>query len=141
MICVALESHRCNRLHVLPAACWLFSNHGTHSGSMESVYQEPVDHDASSVDEASLAPQDRLRLQWSQQSGFVSFIRQKNFIEQKAELVPQAAAVALPGWSSPWLFALQGLVLVSVLASLVNWQLTRHAGKLEDQVVGLQTNL
>jgi hypothetical protein len=108
---------------------------------MESVYQEPVDHDASSVDEASLAPQDRLRLQWSQQSGFVSFIRQKNFIEQKAELVPQAAAVALPGWSSPWLFALQGLVLVSVLASLVNWQLTRHAGKLEDQVVGLQTNL
>jgi hypothetical protein len=108
---------------------------------MESVYQEPVGQDAAEIDEASLSPQDRLRLQWRQQTGFVPFIRQKNVIDQNAELVPQAATVALPGWSSPWLFALQGLVLVSVIASLMNWQLTRHAGRLEDQVAALQANL
>jgi len=107
---------------------------------MESVYQEPVYQDDAAA-EAALSPQDHLRLEWSRQPGFLPFLRQKNLIDQHAELVPYAAGVALPGWISPWLFALQGLVLISAVFALVNWQLTRHAGSLEDQVVALRANM
>lgn len=102
---------------------------------MESVYQDEV-----VVAETQLTPQDQLRLQWQQQPGFIPFVRQKNVIDQNAELVPYVGTAALHGWIPPLTFALQGLVLLSVLASLVNWQLTRHAGALEEQITALQTN-
>ena len=38
------------------------------------------------------------------------------------------------------LFALQGLVLIAAVLSLTNWQITRHAGTLEDEIVALQAN-
>ena len=102
---------------------------------MESVY-----HDEAVTQEPELTPQDQLKLQWSQQPGFLPLIRQKNLIDRNAELVRFAGAVSLPGWISPWMFALQGLVLISLALSLVNWQLTRHAGTLEDQIVALEAN-
>jgi hypothetical protein len=102
---------------------------------MESVYQ-----DEAVVAEPQLTPQDQLRLQWRQQPGFIPFVRQKNVIDQNAELVPYAGTAALHGWIPPLAFALQGLVLLSALASLVNWQLTRHAGALEEQIAALQAN-
>lgn len=100
---------------------------------MESVYQaEEV------VSEAQLTPQDQLRMQWRQQSGAIPFIRQKNVIDQGAELVPYAATAGLQGWSTPGLFALQGLVLIAAILAGLNWQFTRHSGKLEDEIIALQ---
>jgi hypothetical protein len=103
---------------------------------MESVYQ-----DEEVFSEAALTPQDQIRLQWRQQPGFIPFLRQKNVIDKSAELVPYAGTAALQGWIPPRLFALQGLVLLSLIASLLNWQMTRHAGKLEDQILALQASV
>ncbi|HEY2497356.1 MAG TPA: hypothetical protein VGK24_09830 [Candidatus Angelobacter sp.] len=103
---------------------------------MESVYEhEEV------VSEAALTPQEQLRLQWRQQPGFIPFVRQKNLIDQNAELVPATISAGLPGWISPTLFALQGLVLIAAILSLINWQMTRHAGNFEDEIVALQANV
>lgn len=102
---------------------------------MESVYQ-----DEEVFQEAVLTPQDQIRLQWRQQPGFIPFIRQKNVIDQNAELVPHAGTASLQGWIPPRMFALQGLVLLSLIASLLNWQITRHAGKVEDQITAMQAN-
>ncbi len=100
---------------------------------MESVY-----HDEEVVSEAQLTPQDQLRLQWQQQPGVTTLIRQKNVIDQNAELLPYAAVAGLPGWISPGMFALQGLVLIAFIAAGLNWQMTRHSGKLEDEIIALQ---
>jgi hypothetical protein len=103
---------------------------------MDSVYQNEEDSSP-----AELTPQDQLRQQWRQQPGFIPFLRQKNVIDQNAELVPFAATAGLPGWITPVFFALQGLVLIAVVASCLNWQLTRHSGKLEDEITTLQTSV
>ena len=103
---------------------------------MESVYQ-----DEEVFQEAVLTPQDQIKLQWRQQPGFIPFIRQKNVIDQNAELVPHAGTASLQGWIPPRMFALQGLVLLSLIASLLNWQITRHAGKLEDQITAMQASV
>jgi hypothetical protein len=103
---------------------------------MESVYQ-----DEEVLSEAVLTPQDQLKLQWRQQAGFIPFIRQKNVIDRNVELVPYAGTAALHGWIPPRLFALQGLVLLSFFAALLNWQITRHAGKMEDQITALQASV
>jgi hypothetical protein len=100
---------------------------------MESVY-----HDEEVVSEAQLTPQDQLRQQWQQQPGVTTLIRQKNVIDQNAELVPYAAVAGLSGWISPGMFALQGLVLIAFIAAGLNWQMTHHSGKLEDEIVALQ---
>ena len=63
---------------------------------MESVY-----HDEEVVSEAQLTPQDQLRLQWQQQPGVTTLIRQKNVIDQNAELVPYAAVAGLPAGFLP----------------------------------------
>lgn len=102
---------------------------------MESVY-----HDEAVVSEAQLTPQEQLRLQWQQQPGFIPLIRQKNVIDQHAALLPYAAVAGLPGWISPGLFALQGLVLIAFIAAGLNWQMTRHSGKLEDEITALQSS-
>jgi hypothetical protein len=102
---------------------------------MESVYQ-----DEEVLSQAQLTPQDQLRMQWTQQSGSIPFVRQKNVIDQNAELVPYAATSRLSGWSTPGLFALQGLVLIAAILSAINWQVTRHSGKLEDEVIALQAS-
>lgn len=102
---------------------------------MESVYQ-----DAAEVSEVELTPQDQLRLQWQQQPGPIPLLRQKNVIDQNAELLPFAAVAGLPGWISPGMFALQGLVLIAVIAAGMNWLTTRHSGKLEDEITALQAS-
>jgi len=102
---------------------------------MASVYQ-----DEEVLSEEQLTPQDHLRLQWQQQPGSIPFLHQKNVIEQNAELIPYAATAGIRGWLSPGLFALQGLVLAAVILSLLNWQFTRHAGKMEDEITALQAS-
>jgi len=102
---------------------------------MESVYQ-----DEAVVSEERLTPQDQLRQQWQQQPGVIPLLRQKNVIDQNAELLPYAAVAGLPGWISPGAFALQGLVLIAFIAAGLNWQMTRHSGKLEEEITALQAN-
>jgi len=103
---------------------------------MESVYQDEI-----VVAEQQLTPEDQLRLQWREQPGFIPFIRQKNVIDQNAELAPYAGRAGLIGWIPPLAFAFQGLVLISLVASLLNWQLTRHAGRMQEQIVALHENV
>src|SRR5258708_14268231 len=88
-----------------------------------------------------LTPVEQLQQQWKQQPGFISFVRQKNVIDQNAELLPYAGAVWLPGGASPRALAIQGLVLVAVVLSLFNWYQTRHRGKLEDEIVALRASV
>ena len=102
---------------------------------------DSVDHDEQVSSQAQLAPLDELRRLWRQQPGSIPFLRQKNVIDQNAELVPFAATAGLPGWITPGLFALQGLVLIAVIASGLNWQMTRHSGKLEDEITALQVSV
>jgi hypothetical protein len=96
---------------------------------------------ADPAEEQELTPVDHLRQQWNQQPGPIPLIKQKNVIDQNAELLPWAGMAAIPGWTWPFSFALQGLVLVAVLASLVNWFNTRHSGKLEDEITQVQANV
>jgi hypothetical protein len=102
---------------------------------MESVYQNEVE-----VSEVELTPQDQLRLQWQQQPGAMRLLRQKNVIDQNPELLPYAAVAGLPGWISPGMFALQGLVLIAVIAAGLNWLTMRHSGKLEEEITALQAS-
>lgn len=88
-----------------------------------------------------LTPAEQLQQQWKQQPGFIAFAKQKNVIDQNAELLPYAGAVWLPGWASPRAFAIQGLVLIAVVLSFLNWYQTRHRGKLEDDIVALQASV
>src|SRR5262245_6106988 len=90
--------------------------------------------------EVELSPREQLQQQWKQQPGFIPFLRQKNVIDQNAELLPYAAIVNLPGWASPRAFAFQGLVVIAIILSFFNWYQTRDRGKLQDEVVALQAS-
>src|SRR5215471_735943 len=91
--------------------------------------------------EAELSPAEQLRQQWKQQPGFIAFLRQKNVIDENAELLPYAGLLSLPGWASPRAFAFQGLVLIAILLSFLNWYETRDRGKLQEDIVTLQANV
>src|SRR5215472_10344193 len=88
-----------------------------------------------------LSPPEQLRQQWKQQPGFIAFARQKNVIDQNAELLAYAGGVSMPGWASPRAFAIQGLVLIAAMLSFFNWYLTHDRGKLQDELVALQASL
>jgi len=90
-------------------------------------------------DELSLSPVDQLRSQWNQQPG-IPLIRQKNVIDGNPTLLPYVGAAGLSGWSWPYAFAAQGLLLAALFASLFNWYLTHDAGPVHDQVVNNQAN-
>jgi hypothetical protein len=102
--------------------------------------EEPL-QDETTFEQADLSPAEQLQLQWRQQPGFISFIRQKNVIDQNAELLPYAGVIKLPGWASPRAFAFQGLVLLAAILSLVNWYYTRDLGKVKDEILALQQNV
>jgi hypothetical protein len=91
--------------------------------------------------ETELSPAEELRQQWKQQPGFIPFLRQKNVIDQNAELLPYAGIISLPGWASPRAFAFQGLVLIAIILSFLNWYQTRDRGKVQDDIVELQANV
>ncbi len=92
-------------------------------------------------EQVELSPAEQFQLQWKQQPGFISFVKQKNVIDQNAELLPYAGMVSLPGWASPRAFAFQGLVVVAVLLSFFNWYKTRDHGKLQNKIVALQAEV
>lgn len=88
--------------------------------------------------EVEISPAEQFRQQWNQQPGPIPFWKQKNVIDQNAELMPYAGVVPISGWANPRMFALQGLVLVAFVVSCFNWYSTRQSGKLEDQIVALR---
>ncbi len=100
----------------------------------ESVYagQEQVEE---------LSPLDRFRQQWEQQPGPIPLIKQKNVVDQNAELVPYAGMAAVEGWSRPISFAFQGLVVAALVLSFANWLMTRDSGPLHDDIIALHDNV
>src|SRR5262249_30508525 len=92
-------------------------------------------------EQRELTPVEQLQQQWKQQPGFIPFLRQKNVIDQNAELLPYAGAIFLRGWASPRAFAVQGLVVLAVVLSFLNWYETRHGGKLEDEIIAVGAGL
>jgi hypothetical protein len=98
-------------------------------------------HNEQVFEQQELTPAEQLRLQWRQQPGFIPFVKQKNVIDQNAELLPYAGVVSLAGWSSPRAFAIQGLVLVAAVTSLLNWYMTHDTGKRQAEIVALQANV
>lgn len=101
---------------------------------------EPLQHEEV-FEGRELTPPEQLQQQWKQQPGLIAFLKQKNVIDQNAELLPYANPVLLPGWSSPRAFAIQGLVAVAVLLSVVNWMQTRNRGKLEDEITAVRASV
>jgi uncharacterized membrane protein YtjA (UPF0391 family) len=97
--------------------------------------------DESVFAEAELSPAEQLQQQWRQQPGFISFVRQKNVIDENAELLSYANPVLLPGWVSPRAFAFQGLVLIAIISSLLNWYKTRDQGSIQEEIVALRAQL
>ncbi len=102
---------------------------------------EPVEQDETVAAEIELSPQEQLKQQWNQQPGLIPFLRQKNTIDQNAELLSYAGVASIQGWIPPRLFALQGLVLVAVIVSFLNWYMTHDAGKLHDDIVAMQATV
>jgi hypothetical protein len=100
---------------------------------LENVYQnEPL------VEEPEqLSPVDQLRLQWNQQPG-IPLLKQKSVIERCPELLSYVGMASLKGWSWPYAFAFQGLVIAAILASLLNWSTTHDSGKLHEEIDRLQ---
>lgn len=104
---------------------------------METVFQDPNEQQV----EVQLSPLDQMRALWQRQAGFIPFIKQKNMIDESPELLAYASSRVLPGWASPRVFALEGLVLAAVIVALINWNHTRDNGKLQDQIVALQADV
>ncbi len=102
---------------------------------------EPLHQDETIAPELEASPIDQLKQQWNQQPGAIPFLKQKNTIDQNVELLPYAGVAAIQGWIPPRLFALQGLVLVAVVLSFLNWYMTRDAGKLHDNIVAMQATV
>ncbi|MGH9566616.1 MAG: hypothetical protein ACRD4I_11560, partial [Candidatus Angelobacter sp.] len=84
---------------------------------------------------------EQLRQQWLQQPGPIALIKQKNVIDQNAALMPHAGRAGIEGWLWPYSFAFQGLVVAALLTACFTWYLTRHSGRLEDDILGLQENV
>ena len=100
---------------------------------LESVYQDELQV----PEPEQLSPVDQLRLQWNQQPG-IPLLKQKSVIERCPELLSYAGMASLKGWSWPYAFAFQGLVIAAVLASLINWSMTHDSGRLHDDITRLQ---
>src|SRR5438270_3816202 len=86
------------------------------------------------------SPIDRLREQWTAQSG-ANFLRQIKLVQQEPELVQYAELARLPGWTQPLMFALQGLLLVAVLLSGLNWLITKDNGRQADEIAAVKADL
>src|SRR5262245_60369125 len=56
-------------------------------------------------EQAELSPLELFQQQWRQQPGFIPFVKQRNVIDQNAELLPYAGVFSLRGWASPRAFA------------------------------------
>lgn len=84
------------------------------------------------------SPIDRFKEQWEKQPGAIPLLRQISLINQNPQSVQYASMAALKKWTEPLMFALQGLVLVSLILALTNWLITRDRGKQADAIAALQ---
>jgi hypothetical protein len=105
---------------------------------LENVYQAGAADETLFAEAEGLPPVDQLRLQWTQQPGLIPLLKQKNVIDGYPELLPYAGMAGIKGWSWPYAFAVQGLMVVAVVASLLNWYITHDRGKLHDEITSLQ---
>jgi hypothetical protein len=103
---------------------------------LENVYQD----ESAIAEPEELSPVDQLRLHWTQQPGAIPLIKQKNVIERCPELLSYAGMASIKGWNWPYAFAVQGLLIAAVAASLLNWYIIRDRGPLHDQIVQLQAS-
>jgi hypothetical protein len=87
------------------------------------------------------SPIDRLRERWTAQQDCVGLLRQIKLLQQNPELVQYAELASLRGWSQPLLFAAQGILLVAVLLSGVNWMMTKDRGKQADEVAAVKADV
>ena len=104
---------------------------------LENVYQAPTDETLFGEPEA-LSPVDQLRLQWTQQPGPVPLLKQKNVIDSHPELLSYAGMASIKGWSWPYAFAVQGLIIAAVVLSFLNWYITHDSGKLHEEILSMQ---
>jgi hypothetical protein len=105
---------------------------------METVFR---DASAPGLVEAELSPVEMFRLRWRQQPGAIPLLRQKSMIDQHAELLPYAAVVSPRDWTSPLVFACQGLLAAALLLCLINWYETHDRGQLQDEILSLRANV
>jgi len=87
------------------------------------------------------SPIDRFKEQWEKEPGALNFLRQVNVINQSPQALQYAGLAALKGWTEPLVFALQGLLLVALLFSVMNWLITKDRGQQADQIASLQQDL
>lgn len=102
---------------------------------METVFQDANEQQEEQLD---LSPLEQLRALWRRQAGFIPFVKQKKVIEDSPELLAYSSSSALPGWASPRVFALEGLVIAAVIVAFLNWYNTCDRGRLQDQIVALR---
>lgn len=102
---------------------------------LEEVYQD----DSLVAEPQELSPADQLRLQWTNQPG-PALIRQKSVIERCPELLSHVSMASLKGWNWPYAFAFQGLLIVGIVLSLLNWYVTHDSGRLQEEIAGLQAS-
>lgn len=87
------------------------------------------------------SPIDRFKEQWEKQPGALPFLRQVSVINQNPQSLQYAGMATLKGWTEPLMFAFQGLILVSLLLSMMNWLITRDRGKQAEGIAVLQRDL
>ncbi|HYL92055.1 MAG TPA: hypothetical protein VEW69_02745 [Alphaproteobacteria bacterium] len=102
---------------------------------------EPQAQSEEVFSETVLTPEERCATLWSQQSGTLSFFRQRNFVRQTPELLQYAGGQALKGWAGPRRFALLGLAVPAIILSLLNWSMTRRSGVQEEKIATLHVEL
>ena len=105
---------------------------------LESVYQGVAENETEFTEPEALSPVDQLRLCWTQQPGPIPLLKQKNVIDRYPELLSCAGMASIKGWSWPYAFAGQGLLIGALLISLLNWWITHDSGKLHDDILSLQ---
>ena len=87
------------------------------------------------------SPIDRFKQQWEHQPGALPFLKQRNVILQNPDLIQYAELARVKGWAQPLIFALQGLMVVAVIVSALNWWTTRERGAQADAIAAIQADL
>ena len=84
------------------------------------------------------SPIDRFRQQWEHQPGALPFLKQRNVILQNPDLIQYAELARVKGWTQPLIFALQGLLVIAVIVSALNWWITRERGAQADAIAAIR---
>ena len=86
-----------------------------------------------------ISPGEPLKQLWSQDSGLIALLRQKEIVTSRPEMLRWAGTVSLAGWSSPRAFAVKMLVVAVGFIALLNWGYTRNRGDVQAEIADLRT--